>query len=261
MAVARVAWPRLAAQPHARFWLAGAGLSLVFICASAPWDRQLVFVGMGAAPALAMVLAACLEKPPATRFPRFVVGALVVCNLVLAPLALPLKSLTILGMGKAIPSPDASIPRDATIAERTLVIPWLAFEAPLWFTWSMRDAQGIPKPGKTRILAASFGDVSVARLDAVTLRLRPQDGFFPSDSSQMFRSPARPFYQGDVVRLSDMVATVLEVTADGRPQTVEFRFASSLESPTWLWMRGTRTGLGRWELPRIGETIVMSAAE
>lgn len=66
----------------------------------------------------------------------------------------------------------------------------VCLEAPLWFTWSMRDAQGIPRPSKTRILAASFGDVTVTRTDAFTLRLQPQDGFFPSDSSKMFRSPA-----------------------------------------------------------------------
>lgn len=61
----------------------------------------------------------------------------------------------------------------------------------------MSPSQGIPKPGKTRILAASFGDVTVTRLDTFTLRLRPQDGFFPSDSSKLFRSSSRPYHTGE----------------------------------------------------------------
>jgi hypothetical protein len=173
---------------------------------------------------------------------------------------LPVKSLTILGLSAAIPSPDASIPRDAPVTHKTLVIPWLAFEAPLWFTWAMRDAQGIPRPTNTRILAVSFADVTITRLDAVTLRLHLQDGFFSSDSSKVFRSPTRPFHRGDSVKMSNVVATVLEVTKDGRPRTVEFRFASPLEAPEWLWMRGTPGGLASWTPPHVGETVVLGAA-
>jgi len=77
----------------------------------------------------------------------------------------------------------------------------------------------------------------------------------------MFRSPARPFHPGDVVKLSNMEATVTDVLKDGRPMKVEFRFASPLESSEWLWMRGTRTGLAAWKPPQVGETVVVSAAQ
>jgi hypothetical protein len=112
-----------------------------------------------------------------------------------------------------------------------------------------------------RPLAASFADVTVSRPDAVTLRLQLDTGFFPSGSSRMFRSPALPFRQGDVVALSNMTATVVDVVKDGRPKKVEFRFASPLESPEWLWMRGTRAGLAAWTPPQVGETVVLSAAQ
>jgi hypothetical protein len=259
VAVARVAWPRLAASPQARFWLVGAALSLLFICASGTWDRQLVFVGFGAAPALALLIALVLAAPPASRWPRFVVGTLAVFSLILAPLFLPIKSLSILGMVRMLPSPDRSVPRDATVAGRTLVVPWLNLEVPLWLAWSQRDAEGILKPRKTRVLAVSFGDVSVTRPNPFTLVLRPQDGFFASDSSKVFRSSSRPFHKGDVVKLSDMTATVAEVLADGRPLEVAFRFATALESPEWLWMRGVPQGLAGWTPPRVGQTVVLPA--
>ncbi len=101
----------------------------------------------------------------------------------------------------------------------------------------------------------------MTRPDPFTLRLQPRDGFFPSDSSRMFRSPARPFHAGDVVRLSRFMATVIEVMDDGRPRTVEFRFASPLESPEWFWMRGVRRGLSPWTPPAVGETVVLSASQ
>jgi hypothetical protein len=104
-------------------------------------------------------------------------------------------------------------------------------------SWELRDDNGIPRPGKTRMLAASLGDVSVTRLDEVTLRLRPTDGFFASEANQFLRGPSQPFQHGAVVELSNMTATVTELTSDSRPQTVEFRFATPLESPDWLWMR------------------------
>ena len=51
-----------------------------------------------------------------------VVGTLVVFNLALAPLLLPVKSLTMLGMHQMIAPTEESVPRDATVPERTLVV-------------------------------------------------------------------------------------------------------------------------------------------
>jgi hypothetical protein len=253
--VTRIAWPRLAADPRFRFWLIGAGLSLTLICATGPQDRNLVFVGFGAAPALALVFASLVDNPPVKRWPRFVVGALAVFNLALAPLLLPAKSLTILGLQGMLMPVDKSIPRDPAVVHKTLVVAWIAFEPSVYFSWVLRDDEGIPRPGKTRILATSFGDVSITRLDEVTLRLRPSDGFFASEVSKVFRSSSRPFHVGEVVKLSNMTATVTEITDDGRPQTVEFRFTSPLESPEWLWMRGAGHGLIGWTPPKVGETV------
>jgi hypothetical protein len=257
--VARIARPGLAPNPQARFWLVGAGLSLLPISAAFPGDRDLVFVGFGVAPALALVFSGSVENPPASRWPRFVIGALVVFNLALAPLTLPAKCLTTSSMKYVLGRTDESIPRDSAVSRKTLVAVWVASEASLGFNWRERDAAGIPKPGKTRILAVSLGDVSVTRLDEVTLRLRPADGFFASEFHQLTRGPSRPFRGGEHVELSNLTAMVTEITKDGRPKTVEFRFAAPLESPEWLWMRGEGLGLVGWTPPKIGETVVVRA--
>ncbi len=258
--VARIAWPRLAAEPQSRFWLAGALLSLLPISAAGPGDRNLVFVGFGASAALAMAFARLADDPPASKWPRFVVGALVVFNLALAPLLLPLKCLGNFNMETMRAQTDANIPRDATVAQKTLVVVSASSEGGVFFAWSYRDAMGIPKPGRTRILATSFGPVSVTRLDAVTLRVRPDGGFLAGEMHQLMRNPSRRFRVGDVVTLSNMTATVEEIAGDGRPTHVTFRFAAPLESPEFIWMRGQGMGLVGWTPPRVGETVVVPGA-
>ena len=259
IALARIAWPRLKHEPQVRFWLIGAGLSILPICATGPSDSNLGFVGIGVAAALAMVFVSLVDDSPALRWPRFVIGAVAVFNLGVGPLLLPAKCLAMLGMGYGLPLADASIPRDPSVAQKTLVVVWTMSEGGTYASWCRRYAEGIPRPGRTRLLAESFADVSVTRLDEVTLRLHIDGGFLDSKMHRLLRGPSRPFHQGDVVELSNMTATVNEITGDGRPRTVTFRFAAPLESPEWLWMRGEGFRFVDWTPPRVGETVVVPA--
>ncbi len=261
-AVVRIAWPRLSSSdPQLRFWLIGAGLALLPIAAAGPGDRNLVFVGMGASAALAMLFVVIVDEAPSARGTRWVVGALAAFNLALAPLMLPIKCLANFNMDQMRAQTDASVPRDPAITERTLVVVSVGSEGSIFFAWAYRDAEGIPRPGRTRILATSFGEVSVTRLDDVTLRVRPEGGFLASEMHQLLRNPSsRPFHAGEVVELSNMRATVTEIGDDGRPLSVELRFGTSLESPEWLWMRGEGLGLVEWAPPRVGETVIVPAS-
>jgi len=136
---------------------------------------------------------------------------------------------------------------------------WVGTEVVLYSSAISREAQAIPRPNRTRTLAMTADDVSVTRVDEVTLRLRSGDGFFAGEARQLLRGPSRPFRQGDVIRLSDMTATVEEVTHDQRPGVVVFRFAEVLESPTWLWMRDNGGGFVAWTPPAVGKTVVLPA--
>lgn len=259
VAVARAAGSRLAAEPSSRFWLVGSALALLPVASTTPSDSNLGFVAIGAAPLLAAIFASFVDAPPAPRWPRVVVGALAICNLGLGPLLLPLKSLSTLGLAYGLARIDESLPRDPAITAKTLVVVSIASEGGPYAVANYRDAQGIPQPGRTRLLATTFGELSVTRLDAVTLRLRPAGGFLAHDLHRLVRGPSRPFRAGDRVELSDLTATVTEISGDGRPLTVEFRFHAPLESPEWLWMRGQGLGLVEWTPPRVGETVVVPA--
>lgn len=258
--VARVSWERVRSSQAARFGAIASALSLVPIASAGPGDRNLVFVGVGASVLVAEVLVACAATAPSTRAQRFVVGLLVACNLALAPLMLPLKCLANFNFDKMRAETDRAIPRDASIAARTLVVVSAPSEGGLFFTTTWRAAEGITRPGHVRLLATSLARVEVTRVDERTLRVRPAGGFLATEMQRLLRSASRAFRAGDRVTLSNMSATVVQVTGDGRPSVVEFRFASPLEGREWLWMRGQGMGLASWSPPRVGESVTVEPA-
>ncbi len=257
--VAKSVWPKLARDGSSRFWLVGATLAILPIAAAPPGDRNLVFVGIGASAALALAFAALASEPPSPRGARFVIGALAVCNLAIAPVLLPLKCLANFTMDQMRSGADASIPREPSIADETLVVVSTTTEGTIFFVQAQRDAAGIPMPRGTRILSTGFGPSRVTRTDAVTLRVSPEGGFLASELQQLMRAPSRPFRVHDVVALSDMRATVVALSEDGRPETVEFRFATPLETRGRRWMRGQGASLVPWAPPAVGETVIVPA--
>ena len=256
-------WRRL---PTCRFWALGAVLSLPPMCATFPMDRLLVFAGVGAMAVVALVFAEWLEGgalalPRARRtFATIAVSLLVLLHVVLAPVLLPLRVLTVglmAGMGERL---EASIPTDEAVRGKTLVILSSAAEMTTFPPWMQRRVLGVPGPRRMRVLATCFDKVHVSRLDATTLRVRPEKGFLDNELLRMVRGLSRPFHPGDEVVLSDMRARVREVTADGRPVEVDFTFAVPLEDPSLLWTRVQGGGaLAPWSPPAVGESEVLSS--
>jgi hypothetical protein len=252
-------WRRL---PACRFWALGALLSLPPMCATYPMDRLLVFAGVGAMAAVALVLAEWLEGGAFTLLPRArrvlsasVVLLLVVLHLVLAPVLLPLRVLAVGLLARIGDRLEASIPADEAVRGRSLVILSSAAEMTTFPPWMQRQVSGAPRPARMRVLASCFSTVHVARPDATTLRVRPERGFLDNEWLRIVRGPSRPFRPGDEVVLSDMRARVREVTADGRPAEVDFTFGVRLEDPSLLWMRLQAGGaLLPWAPPAVGES-------
>ena len=234
-------WRRL---PTCRFWALGAVLALPPVCATFPMDRLLVFAGVGAMAAIALVLAEWLEGDAPAPLPRprrvlatTVVSLLALLHLVVAPLLLPVRVLTVglaARMGEHL---AASIPTDPAIRGKTLVILSSAAEMTTFPPWMERQVSGVPLPRRMRLLATCLSPLRVSRLDATTLRVRPEKGFLDNGLLRMVRGTSRPFRPGDEVVLSDMRVRVHDVTADGRPAEVDFTFAAPLEDESLLWRR------------------------
>jgi hypothetical protein len=250
--------------PACRFWALGAVLSLPPVCATFPMDRLLVFAGVGATAAIALVLAEWLEGD-AVALPRArraiattVVSLLALLHLVVAPLLLPARVLTVGLVARMGEQLEASIPTGPAIRGKTLVILSSAAELTTLPPWMQRQVLGAPLPRRMRLLATCFAQVRVSRLDATTLRVRSEKGFLDNGLLRMVRGLSRPFRPGDEVVLSDMRARVHEVTADGRPAEVDFAFTVPLENESLLWTRLQSGGaLVPWSPPALGESQLL----
>ncbi len=254
-------WRRL---PVCRFWLLGAMLSVLPLCAAFPMDRLLVFPGVGAMAAIAVVFAEWREGGILASLPRarralvgVAVPLLALLHLVLAPLLLPARVMGVSFLAAAFERVDASIPRDPAVCGRTLVVVSAPADGTVAYTPLRRAALGIPRPHHLRLLVTGRGSVRVTRLDDRTLRVRPERGFLSSEGERMVRGLSRPFRPGDEVLLSDLRVRVREVTRDGRPAEVDFAFEVPLEDPSllWMWFRGGV--LVPWSPPAPGESRLL----
>ena len=257
--VARIAWPRLAADRQAGFWLVGAGLSLLPISAAGPGDRNLIFVGSAWQPRSP----SCSQVWWTTRRRR---GGR-------ASSSVRWPCSTWRWRPSCCPSSAWRASTWTTCARRPTraSLEMLRSRGRPWSSYRPRPRRASSSPGHTVTLekfrnraGRDFWPPASAAcrspgLTAVTLRVRPDHGFLATEAQRMLRSPSRPFRAGDAVELSNMTATVIETTADGRPGAVDFRFAAPLESPEWLWMRGDGFRLVKWLPPAVGETVVVPA--
>ncbi|MFI5309478.1 MAG: hypothetical protein ACHQ53_19130, partial [Polyangiales bacterium] len=184
--------PLLRAQPTARFFALGAALATLPVCAQFPHDRLLLFVGVGGAPLVACLLRAWLERIDPPRSPLGLRGQWIVTricvglHLGLAPLWLPLRVRAPLDGQRMIDTADRSIDASAAVRDKTVVLMNPPFDAYAGYVPPTRAALGKNRPHAVRWLATAGGDVSIERVDARTLRVRPSLGFLalPSETMQ-----------------------------------------------------------------------------
>ena len=238
------------------FWVMSAALSFIPISATFPSDRLLVMTSIGAAGALAVVMEYALKKPQALWLRR-TVSLMVALHLVLAPMALPLRALTMNGLDALHRDVDRAIASTPDVSARVLVIPHALSDSAVCYLPVTRAASHTPRPKAIRLLSTGYQRVDVTRTGPETLLIAPEHGFYSTEGEQMTRSPTLPFVEGEEVRLSDMVVSVMTVNDEGRAMSAEFRFSSPLESPKWLWMHFSEGALKPWAPPGIGERVTL----
>jgi len=113
------------------------------------------------------------------------------------------------------------------------------------------DPKGAP-PWRWRILALT-GHVLVSRVDSRTIDLLapPQRSLFPTGEGNLFRGEGAPLAAGDVVRVSGMRATVMDVGKAG-PRRVRFEFDEPLESSSRVWVTSRFDGIHDADPPEPG---------
>jgi hypothetical protein len=255
--------PVLKRNAEMRFFSLGALLATVPICAAYPFDRLLIFVGIGAMPLVAGFLAYLAEGGARAR-PRFwKIGAYglgvtwLIIHIVMAPALLPGRALLPTALDRVMEEVNATLPSDETWSRQTLVVvntPDVAFS----FYLMARKASNLePLPAYVRFLSITDNEVIVEREDEHTLTLRWPEGLFARPIDRFFRGKRFPFAVGDSFQLTGFVARVIEVTDDGRPAAARFEFEVPLEDSSLRWFCWMGKGYVPFVPPMVGEAMTL----
>lgn len=252
---------------RARFWATGALLALFPAAATFPSDRLLTLVGLGAMPLLALVVRQAMRdlRAGAPRWARWrarsVLPAVVIVHVVLAVVLFPMRARVIVTVREALERADEGVPSGPGVAERTVVYANPPSDPFASYIPIMRAESGTPRPGAQRRLATGLSPVHLTRLDAHTLRVRPEEGFVSTPMERMLRSPEHPLKRGEAIALDGMHVRVTALADDGRPAEAVIRFERALEHPSFLWLRWTDGGYVPFVPPPPGETVTLEAVD
>jgi hypothetical protein len=260
-----VLWPTLQRDRISRFWAAGLILSLLPACATFPEDRLLFFAGLGAMPLIARLVASCFgpeasasrESATTRRKPALVLAsAWLVLHGVVAPLLLPYRSLTMFRYERSLREAGNSLFESTPLDPGSAIV---AVNSENFYFAGMiamtRAARAEATAARMLTLAGTLEDVTLTRMDAKRLEVRPKLGFLSRVFNQLFTRQRST--RGDQLDLQGVVVTISEVDQWGRPTAAIFEFALPLEDSHYRWVSWRN---GRYELftvPPPGSSIVV----
>ena len=257
-------YPILRRDRTARFFGVGALLALIPICATFPHERLLFFVGLGSMGLLAQFIQAVRQRAdwlPANFFWRVPARGFfylfLLLHVILAPLSMPIGSLSPAFMRILFENPIDRLPKDPSIAEQDFILVNATNLAMGIYLPAIRLLNHEPYPRATRTLASCFTELEITRIDERSLSIRPKGGFINAPFDPLVRGEAYPMRAGQIVKLDRMSVEVTKLTKDNRPAEAIFRFDTPLEDSSLRWLHSENMEYVPFTPPPIGETITL----
>jgi len=199
-------------------------------------------------------------EPKAPRRTRLAVGALLVVHAFVAPLAFPARIAAYMSVQRALEQSDRALSDEPGLAHQSVV--WVnGAEAVSPGTTAWHKLRGAPVPRANYVLSSYVVGSTISRPDARTLVIQPDGGFLARPVDRLFRASQPAFRRGERYSTLDFTATVEEVTPDGRPQRVTFRFRAPLEDPSFRWLQVGAGYVPRpFRPPRVGDSLRLRSA-
>jgi hypothetical protein len=276
----------LRSDARARFFLVGCVLSLLPVSATMSGDRLLVLAAFGGFGFIALYSQHAWNSARGATLVRRVAWLLVPTLLLL--IHLPLSALMMTGRIQSLRASRSSrgIPRvrcatTRALAHQRLVV--VNIPGPYYFAMipASRLEAGLTPPARKLGLATGITTLRLTTLDAQTILVEPTggiltpQGMLPDREPQppvsfsymiqgfesLYRSRNIPFRAGEVIALSDVTITVKQVTEDGLPDSIEFRFRDGLDSPALRWAVYTKHRYDDFQLPPVGGSVIIEATD
>lgn len=252
------------------FWVLGSVLAVLPAAIAMPQDRTLMLAGIGASAALAEIVVRGLQRLGQAPWRRsLVVVAVIFVNLMLAPIELPSRTLTLEGFGRLLDRAASTALEGHERAEQHLILvngpsfffPCLALTA----EYSQHPMGKPPSrllPRHTRLLYGGHHALTVKRTAPNVLTLSAPESFLTDTFDANFRSWRTPWKAGQGLQLTGLQIRVQEVDAKGRPTRVEFHFQWPLEHERLRFKKFVKgTGYVPFEVPPVGSEVTLPPAE
>ena len=259
-----VLWPLLRTKAGARFWGLSALLSTVPVCATYPMDRLMSYPSMGALALVALYLGSYQERASwigSSVLRRWTASGLVsiwvFAHLIVSPVLLAGGTQLLTVAQRISTETYRALPRELPATDRLVAINIPADLVGSFFSIS-RSSRAEPVVPHWLYLYAGSESVSVERVDATTLVVRPDRGFITRPAAQIYRHYAtHPMRVGHRVSLEGLEIEIVEATEDGCPLGARFSFAVPLEDDTMHWVQWRDGGYVPFSLPGVGETVTV----
>lgn len=256
LVTARVVVPLFRRDAPTRFFVVGALLALIPVCATFTSDRLLLFVGVGAMGVVARTIGALADDEDlgSGRDMRIALKGLGVAwlasHLVLGPLAKPIGSY-LPGVARDYTERSADgIDLGADPASQRVVIVNASNFLMAAYRWTMpRD--GIALPASGHVLSVSMDSVEIERIAEDTIIVRTRAPFLSDFSSKLFRSDKEPLALGERAAFGNIEAEVSELTHDVATG-VTFRFAETVGTRGHRFVAWDGVRFVEIDLPPIG---------
>lgn len=254
------AGPLLRRDRRARFWLAGALLSLLPVASTVPHSRLLLAASLGAAGFLGLWLAAWRQRqlwtvPGLQFFTHILAGVMILLNLGLSALLLPVETLSIRLLGDSTINRGAlawQLPDDPDATTPILLNPPLSSVG--GYLNGVRSYHGYPVAARTWLLASGVQPLTLTVIGTRAFDLASPRGLYDPVNEGMLRGPQAPLAEGDSVRLSGMIITVMDAK-DGVPTRARYQFAQPLDSTAYRFYHWAGGQLLDCTLPPKGQPV------
>jgi hypothetical protein len=255
-------WPWLKGQRAARFWGLGMLVGLLPVCATFAHERVLMLPGLGGSALVALFLGRVgtgARDYFARASARWLWGLAAFTHLLLAPLLLPPKAVSMGLLGRAYDNASRSLDRAGHLAGRDLVLVTGPDFFSTSFTPVVRADLGLEIAARTVTLTTSVDAVMATRTDERSLRLATAGAFANGPFDRLLWRSPDSFAVGNTYDLGSATLRIEAVNEHGLPATLLVTFDTPLEDPARVWAAWTPEGYQRFAVPAVGETARIPA--
>lgn len=228
-------------QRTSLFWLTGMLFSILPALAASPYDRLLLFPGIGAAPLLANFLYQIKVRNYRPNgvimkyYTMTIFGVLVMIHVILAPTLMPVMAYSTKLLSEQVSQKPSYFPEIDNIETKKLILlsPPLASSLAIA---ALRFHRHEPIPARIWTITTLQGGLEYQVMGNKMI-INRSDGFITGPIEESVRNMSKyPFKQGDSVDLSGLTITVLELNKLGKPTSLELNFNQPVTEENYVFL-------------------------